>query len=143
MLKGLYKNSVPFITPAMLQAKIDREATAPLILDTRQPEEYAVSHIAGSRFVNYDTFKLAQLNDVPKDRPVVVYCTVGYRSERVSEKLKAAGYTNVLNLYGGIFEWVNRGYPVYNSEGKTAKVHAYSKAWGKWLQKGEKVYGSE
>lgn len=143
MLKGLYKNSVPLITPAALQAMLQQDTAAPLILDSRQPQEYAVSHIGGARFVNYDEFKVAQLTDVSKSKLIIVYCTVGYRSERISEKLKAAGYTNVQNLYGGIFEWVNQGYPVYNSVGKTNKVHTYSKAWGKWLQKGEKVYGSE
>ncbi|WP_159038468.1 hypothetical protein [Brumimicrobium mesophilum] len=44
-------------------------------------------------------------------------------------------------MYGSIFEWVNEGKPVYNLEGEeTMKVHAYSKSWGIWLKKGEKVY---
>jgi 3-mercaptopyruvate sulfurtransferase SseA len=66
---------------------------------------------------------------------------VGIRSETISEKLKKAGYTDVHNLYGGIFEWKNKDYPVVDSEGKeTENVHAYSKVWGKWLNKGVKVY---
>ena len=52
-----------------------------------------------------------------------------------------AGYSNVKNLYGGIFEWKNEGHPVYDSEGKeTEKVHAFSKHWGKLLKEGKKVY---
>ncbi|MEN8818965.1 MAG: rhodanese-like domain-containing protein, partial [Polaribacter sp.] len=52
-----------------------------------------------------------------------------------------AGYTNVLNLYGGIFEWKNKGNLVFDSNGNaTEKIHVFSKEWSKWLLKGKKVY---
>jgi fumarate hydratase class II len=55
--------------------------------------------------------------------------------------LEKAGFKKVMNLQGGIFDWVNNGYPVYDNDGnETKKVHAYDKSWGKWLTKGEKVY---
>lgn len=44
-----------------------------------------------------------------------------------------AGYIQVYNLYGGIFEWVNEGHPVFNDQGETDKIHAYNKLWGMWL----------
>ncbi|WP_068838968.1 rhodanese-like domain-containing protein [Pontibacter akesuensis] len=140
MLKGLYNNTVPVVAPTDLYSILASEEKKPLLLDTRQLAEYKVSHLAGARFANYDTFEATQLKNLPKDHPIVVYCSVGYRSEQVGEKLRKAGFTNVQNLYGGIFGWVNQGYPVYDSEGKTTKVHAYSRAWGVWLKKGEKVY---
>ena len=44
-------------------------------------------------------------------------------------------------MYGGIFEWVNEGFPVVNNQEKqTDNVHAYNKSWGIWLKKGVKVY---
>ncbi|MCJ8166676.1 rhodanese-like domain-containing protein [Pontibacter sp. E15-1] len=140
MLKGMYGDEVSRITPAQLHQQLQDTKVKPLLLDTRTPAEYRVSHLAGARFTAYNTFRVSQLQDVPKDARIVVYCSVGYRSERVGEKLKKAGYKNVQNLYGGIFEWVNEGYPVYNQHGKTNQVHAYSKAWGVWLQEGVKVY---
>ena len=71
----------------------------------------------------------------------MVYCSLGVRSEDIAEKLKKAGYTAVFNLYGGIFEWKNKGFSVVDLQNKeTQKVHAYSKNWGKWLLKGEKIY---
>ncbi len=140
MLEGMYSNKVPLVKPAVLSKQLQSATQQPLLLDTRTPEEYKVSHLAGARFVPYNKFNLSMVKDVPKDSPIVVYCSVGYRSERVGEQLKKAGYKNVQNLYGGIFEWVNQGYPVYNKDGKTNQVHAYSKPWGVWLQKGEKVY---
>ena len=40
---------------------------------------------------------------------IIVYCSIGVRSEDIGEKLKELGYTKILNLYGGIFDWKNKG----------------------------------
>ena len=50
---------------------------------------------------------------------------IGVRSEQIGEQLKAMGYDNIKNLYGGIFEWTNQGYPVFKGNQQTLKVHAY------------------
>ena len=76
-----------------------------------------------------------------RDTPLVVYCSIGVRSEKIGEKLKEAGYKKVYNLYGGIFKWKNSGNPVVDSNGEpTEKVHAYSRYWGRFLTNAEKVY---
>lgn len=111
-----------------------------ILLDSRSKEEYEVSHLKGARWVGYDDFDTSRVSGIPKDKKIVVYCSVGYRSEKITEKLNAAGYKSVYNMYGGIFEWVNRGYPVYRNGKQTKKVHAYNKKWGVWLKEGEKVY---
>jgi hypothetical protein len=72
---------------------------------------------------------------------VVVYCSVGYRSEKIAARLREMGFLEVYNLYGGLFEWVNRGNPVYRNEQATRAVHGYSWTWGIWLRRGKKVYG--
>lgn len=140
MLEGLYQNTVPTIDPLQLKTMLDSLAEKPLLLDTRQPAEYEVSHLAGAKLLDYEAFTVADMQQVPRETLIILYCAIGYRSERVGEQLKAAGFTRVRHLYGGMFEWVNRGFPVYDSKGKTTKVHAYSEAWGVWLQQGEKVY---
>ena len=59
-------------------------------------------------------------------------------------KIKDAGYTNVRNLYGGIFEWKNKEFTIIDSNNKaTEKVHAFSKSWSKWLKNGEKIYSTK
>lgn len=136
-LESLYKKTVPLIKADALSPRM----ADVVILDTRAEEEFEVSHIEGARFVDYDDFKVSQVKDIPKDQEVIVYCSVGYRSERVGEKLQKAGYTNVKNLYGGIFSWKNEGYEVMNQQNApTDSVHTYNKSWGKWLIKGIKVY---
>ncbi|MGK0210921.1 MAG: rhodanese-related sulfurtransferase [Polaribacter sp.] len=114
-----------------------------LILDSREASEYNVSHIESAKFVGFNKFSKkyfdAQVSD--KDTPIVVYCSVGIRSDRISKKLQKMGYTNVKNLYGGIFEWKNKGFPILDSTNReTENIHVYSKIWSKWSLKGVKVY---
>lgn len=137
MLKILLSKSTPTINvpEAALNAKNY------VFLDAREKNEFEVSHIANARYVGVSDFKMNALADFPKDKPIIVYCSIGKRSEDLTLKLKKEGFTNVKNLYGGIFEWVNQGHPIYDMNNKnTTKVHAYNKFWGKWLEKGTKVY---
>lgn len=138
-LEAIYQQTVPLIKPASLDSL--RQKRSVVLLDTRTPEEYAVSHLPNARFVNYDTFEPSDLSDVDKDAEVVVYCAVGYRSERVGEVLQKAGYRHVQNLYGGIFAWKNAGKAVVNQQGQpTDSVHTYNRNWSKWLERGVKVW---
>jgi len=139
LLQGLLSHSVPEISVT----EAARDSAGILFLDAREPREFEVSHLAGALPVGYDHFDLQSVQQVPRDRQIVVYCSVGYRSEKIAERLRAAGFTNVANLYGGIFEWVNQGHSVVDDKGPTQQVHAFDKTWGVWLRKGKKVYGGE
>ncbi|MFM2375199.1 MAG: hypothetical protein RLZZ165_296 [Bacteroidota bacterium] len=139
-LRSLYKGTVTTIQPADL-ARMVTGNRSPLILDTRSPREFEVSHLPTAKLVDYKTFSRNDVENQALDRVVVVYCTVGYRSERIGEQLEELGFQHVFNLYGGIFEWVNQGHTVVDARGNpTMKVHAYSEDWGRWLRKGEKIY---
>lgn len=112
-----------------------------VLLDARENAEFQVSHLVAAINIGYEDFTLDSVKNLDKSKAVVVYCSVGYRSEKIAEKLKSAGFTNVSNLYGGIFEWVNQGNKVVDTnEKETNNIHAYNKTWGIWLNKGKKVY---
>ncbi|MFN0201376.1 MAG: rhodanese-like domain-containing protein [Bacteroidia bacterium] len=137
LLRTLYKGTVPL---AMMDVVVKKNGNT-VLLDAREWKEYQVSHLKGARWIGYDNFKISAIKDIPKNTHIIVYCSVGYRSERIGEQLKAAGYTQVQNLYGGIFEWINAGLEVIDAAGKkTNKVHGYNKLWGKWVEKGVVVY---
>lgn len=139
MLEGLLSNSVKQIEYPELKKLMQNEDI--LILDAREKEEFEVSHIPGARHIGYNDFDSAVLSEIPFSKPVVLYCSVGYRSEKIGEKLLDMGYENVLNLRGGIFDWKNHQNPVVDMNGKsTDKIHAYDRIWGIWLKEGEKVY---
>ena len=138
VLKQLNDNTVDYISVDDLH-----EMETTLVLDAREKEEFQVSHLKDAVWVGYEDFDLDQvMQQVPsKENPIVVYCSIGVRSEDIGERLKNAGYTNVKNLYGGIFEWKNKGYPVYDEQQqKTEKVHAFNTYWGRFLTNADKVY---
>lgn len=139
MLKGMYKETVPLISAdSAKKVLIDSQA---IFLDTRSSEEYEVSHIQGAQFIDYETFDISQMQNIPRDSAIIVYCSVGYRSERIGEQLLSAGFSNVSNLYGGIFKWKNEQQQVVNKASQpTDSVHAFNKLWGIWLHEGIKVY---
>ncbi|MEP5341712.1 MAG: rhodanese-like domain-containing protein [Algibacter sp.] len=139
LLKKHNTNSIPYINVEEL-ASLKTDA---ILLDSRELKEYKTSHLKNAIHIGYDHFNIDTLqNRVPnKNSKIVVYCSLGIRSEDVAEKLKKAGYTNVENLYGGIFEWKNNNLPIYNTnEKETDSVHTFSKDWSKWLKKGIKTY---
>ncbi len=129
--------------PYMSVQELAMPKTKAVILDSRELKEYVTSHIENAIYVGFDKFNietvLNKLNN--KNEQIVVYCSVGIRSETIAEKIKKAGYKNVFNLYGGIFEWKNERFPIYNSEGlETEEVHIFSKEWSNWLKNGIKIY---
>jgi len=133
--------SVPYISVEQLKAIQQKDSV--ILLDAREPEEFQVSHLKNASYVGYKDFSAEEIQQQfpDKDQPIVVYCSLGVRSEKIGEKLQQLGYKNIQNLYGGIFEWKNNNYPVFTSENKeTNKVHAYSRRWSKWLKNAEKVY---
>lgn len=123
-----------FDVPLIGVEELAERQTEFVILDAREKEEYDISHIKNARFIGYKKFDKKTVAAIPKDKPIAIYCSVGYRSEKIGEQLKEAGFTNVYNLYGSIFEWVNQGHPVINnSNAITDEVHTYNTKWGQWV----------
>ena len=131
-------NTVKYVYPLELL-----NATNALYLDAREKTEFDVSHLKNSIYVGFENFDLQKWNNknISKNQRIVVYCSLGVRSEKIAKKIIAAGYTNVSNLYGGIFLWKNSGGQVVDQTNTiTENVHAFSKSWGRYLTSGVKVY---
>ena len=106
----------------------------PLILDARSAPEYAVSHLRDAVWINPARPSLHPVRGLPKDAPIVVYGSVGYRGARVAYWLAAQGYSNVQNLSGGLFQWADQGRPVVRDGRPATEVHPYSQRWGLLLE---------
>ena len=114
-----------------------------ILLDARESKEFNVSHIKGSIHVGYDHFDSKKVTALLKDKnaTIIVYCSIGVRSEKIGERLLKLGYKNVFNLYGGIFEWKHQGGKVVNNQNvETDEIHTFNKEWSVYLTKGKKVY---
>lgn len=110
-----------------------------ILVDRREPEELEVSMIPGA-ISDIDFEKKVERGELEPTTPVVVYCSVGYRSGLYGKDLQDQGFAEVYNLYGGIFHWVNSGRGVENVRGVTDSVHTYNKKWSQWLEKGIKTW---
>lgn len=135
LLKGIYEEDFPTVKPTQIVSLHNYQ-----VLDTREKEEFEVSHLQGAKWVGYDTFNMENVAELDKDQPVLVYCTVGARSQDIGKKLRDAGFKQVYNLYGGIIHWSNESQPLFKDYLPTKQVHTYSRSWGIWLTSGEKVY---
>jgi phage shock protein E len=95
--------AVQKISPA--DAREMLKDTRTVLLDVRTAEEYAESHIPGSRLMPYDEIS-NRIADLPKDKstPIIVYCRTGRRSALAAETLHGLGYTAVFDL-GGLQDW--------------------------------------
>lgn len=113
----------------------DANRAAPLLIDVRSAKEYAVSHLQHAR--RAESLKQIQALAPAKGRPIVLYCSVGYRSSALAQELVRAGYADVHNLEGSIFAWANEGRPVFR-DGRQLDppvVHPYDRKWGELLQR--------
>ncbi|MGE5644542.1 MAG: molybdopterin-synthase adenylyltransferase MoeB [Acidobacteriota bacterium] len=89
-----------------LKAKIDRGDRFVLV-DVREPHEYQIGRIPGSKLIPLGELpkRVGELNQADE---IVVHCKSGARSAKAVELLKKAGYTNVVNLAGGILAWSDK-----------------------------------
>jgi phage shock protein E len=100
------------VTVHDLKAALERAAgdAPPLVLDVREPYEYAEGHVPGAELVPLATVP-QRLDALPADQPVYVVCAVGGRSAQAASFLAARG-VDAVNVDGGTQDWVAAGYPV-------------------------------
>ena len=96
------KNGIPQMTVKELKRRIDAGEDL-YILDVREPFEYQIAQIGGKLIPLNDVPQ--RLNEIPREREIIVQCKSGGRSQRAAELLKQQGYPSVVNLAGGILAW--------------------------------------
>lgn len=133
MIAADYPNVEHISTDSLALLLARKKGSRPVLLDTRSAEEYSVSHLMDAVHMDPSVQTFNVLDSLSKDTPIVTYCSVGYRSAGVANRLQKAGFTNVLNLKGSIFAWANEGRSVYRSGVKVNQVHPYDRVWGRLL----------
>ncbi len=95
------------------KALLDRRAA--FFLDVRGQDEYRAGHIPGATHIHAGRV-LAQLDRLPREIPILLYCGGGDRSSTAASALLAHGFRNILNLTGGFKAWREAGLPVAREE---------------------------
>jgi rhodanese-related sulfurtransferase len=85
------------------------------ILDVRQPEEWTQFHISGATLIPLGELP-NRLNEVPKDKEIIVVCRTGHRSAQGRDILKNAGFTKVTSMAGGVTQWQTQGLPTASGQ---------------------------
>ncbi len=111
-----------------------------ILLDVRSKAEFDISHIEDAIWVGEKNWDLDKLKKLQLKQNIVVYCSVGFRSEKLAKKLIKRGFSEVYNLYGGVFEWVNQGNSLRNTNGTTDWIHVFDKSFAKWIKNGNVYY---
>lgn len=114
-----------------------------IVFDTREQDEFAVSHLAGAIRIAPDMPKeefLAKFGHLAKGKRIVFYCSVGARSTQyaatVQDGLEAQGAATIVNLERGLFGWHNEGRPLVNQRGEaTEAIHPYDDYWGQLIER--------
>jgi rhodanese-related sulfurtransferase len=103
------------LTAAELKAYLDRAEADPLLLDVREPWEFAICHLPGSQLIPM-RYIPTSLDELDPEREVVVICHHGIRSRQVAAFLEHRGFCRVINMEGGVAAWardVDREMPTY------------------------------
>jgi rhodanese-related sulfurtransferase len=113
---------IPAVDPLYADLRRDDPVRPALILDVREADEFRSVRVPGSLFVPMSQLG-ARLQDVPKDRPLLVLCATGSRSQQVTGYLLQNGWQDVGNIAGGITAWERMGLevrkgPVADGEGQ-------------------------
>ncbi len=98
------KNGIPQLTVKELKQRMDAGEDV-FVLDVREPYEYQIANIGAKLIPQNDVAK--RLDEIDRNREIVVHCRSGQRSQRIAEYLAQQGYANVKNLAGGILAWAD------------------------------------
>jgi rhodanese-related sulfurtransferase len=102
---------IPAVDPLYADIRRTDPVRPAVILDVRELDEYRQVRVEGSLFIPMSQLGV-RLDEIPKDRPVLVLCASGSRSANVTSHLVASGWDDVGNIAGGISTWERMGLPV-------------------------------
>jgi rhodanese-related sulfurtransferase len=133
MVRSRFPGVAQLSTEELASWLADPKRGKPVLLDVRSEEEFATSHLPGAIRVEPSAAAEQVLPRLPAGRAVVAYCSVGYRSSAMAQRLKKAGVVSVYNLEGSIFQWANEGRPLEAAGRPASRVHPYNGLFGKML----------
>ena len=128
------------ITTRNLSEIIADSAKEVMLLDVREENEVAVSHLLGAVRVGSVQEAVVLVESAPHHTIIVAYCSVGYRSAEFVSHLKALSTRDVYNLEGSLFRWANEDRPVYRGTERVTSVHPFNDRWGALLNSSLHAY---
>ena len=105
-------SGIPTVDVREVERRLREDDRPPLVVDVREPDEHVGARLeSGAVLLPMSTITL-RMEELPKDRPLMILCASGNRSAAVTAHLLRNGWTDVANAAGGITEWQRAGFPV-------------------------------
>ena len=131
---------IPEVTVDEAKTALANSSAEWVVLDVREPDEFAVSRLPGAVRIppdaDIETFTQV-VGDSLADKRVLFYCSVGQRSSKLASRMedavREAGGLGVANLRGGIFRWHGAYGQLVNADGPVDRIHPYNAVWGKLM----------
>jgi len=98
------------VSSAQAKALLARDSRV-VLLDVRTPEEYRQAHLRGALLIPLGELG-KRVREIPRDRPLLVYCAVGARSVSAAGFLAGRGYREIYQMSDGLVGWYKNGYPI-------------------------------
>jgi len=102
---------IPAVDSLEADRRLREDVGRPTLLDVREPDEFVAIRAPGAALFPTSTFVL-RIAELPRDRPILVICRSGNRSASVTDYLIRSGWTDVVNITGGMIAWERAGLPV-------------------------------
>ena len=121
------------VTTDELSNLLNDDVKEVMLLDVREVEEVAVSHLLGAVRVGSVEEAATLIQSAPQHTTIVAYCSVGYRSAELIAELNQFSTRTVYNLAGSFFRWANEDRPVFRGTQRVLEVHPFNDQWGTLL----------
>jgi rhodanese-related sulfurtransferase len=93
--------------------RIEKSENPPLLLDVRTQSEYDRAHLKNSILISHNNkSEIDKFTEENKEKEIIIYCSIGYRSRKVAEYAAEKGHPYIKNVVGGIWDWIDKEYPV-------------------------------
>ena len=109
LMKALFGQPLPSISATEVSEKL-KNGKRPIVVDVRQPDEFRRGHISGAKLIPLGELS-SRMNELPKDKEIVLVCASGNRSRSATKMLVREGYEAV-NMNGGMMSWARSGLSV-------------------------------
>jgi rhodanese-related sulfurtransferase len=94
------------ISATQLDALLQSDDESPTLLDVREPHEFEYCQIPNSQLIPMQSVP-NRLSELPKDKTIITICHHGMRSQQVAQFLLQNGFTDIINLSGGVHAWAS------------------------------------
>jgi phage shock protein E len=98
------------ISSAQAQALLAKDKKI-VLLDVRTPEEFRQARLHGAQLIPIAELE-KRLGEIPRDRPLLVYCSVGARSASAAAFLASRGFREIYQISDGLVGWYKNGFPI-------------------------------